>query len=381
LDKPDLFILFFVKIIFAFTLWTGLILNFKFHTNNTNIFSWRNILKHVNIPVFIPHLGCPNDCVFCNQKRISGTSSFNKNEVDSIIKNALSTIDTDNTETEIAFFGGSFTGIDRDDMIFLLKTAYKYIENGSVSSIRLSTRPDYINEEILQILKNYGVKTIELGLQSMDDEVLCASKRGHTAKTAIEACKLIKKHNFTLIGQMMIGLPCSTLEKEVYTANIIAELCDGARIYPTVVLRETELCSMAKRNEYTPLRLEDAVTRTGEALLVFDKAEKEVIRIGLQSGDELYDPDVVYGGDYHPAIGELAQNYLYYKKICEILDRVNDDMSGKNLVIYCSLGAVSKVVGQKRINKEKLIKNYNLKSVKVVEKNDIIGYNIILDIL
>jgi len=115
-------------------------------------------LKHVNIPVFIPHLGCPNDCVFCNQKRISGTSSFNKNEVDSIIKNALSTIDTDNTETEIAFFGGSFTGIDRDDMIFLLKTAYKYIENGSVSSIRLSTRPDYINEEILQILKNYGVK-------------------------------------------------------------------------------------------------------------------------------------------------------------------------------------------------------------------------------
>ena len=338
-------------------------------------------MKHVNIPVFIPHLGCPNDCVFCNQKRISGTSSFNKNEVDSIIKNALSTIDTANTETEIAFFGGSFTGIDRDDMIFLLKTAYKYIENGSVSSIRLSTRPDYINEEILQILKNYGVKTIELGLQSMDDEVLCASKRGHTAKTAIEACKLIKKHNFTLIGQMMIGLPCSTPEKEVYTANIIAELCDGARIYPTVVLRETELCSMAKRNEYTPLRLEDAVTRTGEALLVFDKAEKEVIRIGLQSGDELYDPDVVYGGDYHPAIGELAQNYLYYKKICEILERINAGTTDKNLVIYCSVGAVSKVVGQKRINKEKLIKNYNLKSVKVVEKNDIIGYNIILDIL
>ena len=138
---------------------------------------------------------------------------------------------------------------------------------------------------------------------------------------------------------------------------------------------------MAKRNEYTPLKLEDAVRRTGEALLVFDKAEKEVIRIGLQSGDELYDPDVVYGGDYHPAIGELAQTYLYYKKICEILERINTDTNGKNLVIYCSFGAVSKVVGQKRINKEKLIKNYNLKSVKVVEKIDIIGYNIILDIL
>jgi len=338
-------------------------------------------LRHVNIPVFIPHLGCPNDCVFCNQKRISGTSSFNKNDVDSIINNALSTIDAENTETEIAFFGGSFTGIDRADMLFLLETAYKYIEKGSVSSIRLSTRPDYIDEEILSILKKYKVKTIELGLQSMDDEVLIASKRGHTADTAVSACKLIKSYNFNLIGQMMIGLPCSTLEKEVYTAEIIASLCDGARVYPTVVLSETELCRMAKNNEYSPLKLDDAIMRTGEVLLVFDKAGKEVIRIGLQSGDELYDPDVVYGGDYHPAVGELALNYVYYKKICQKLDQSEIDLSGKNLIIYCSMGAVSKVVGQKRLNKLKLIKNYNLKSVKVVEKYDIIGYNIILDIL
>ncbi len=338
-------------------------------------------MKHVNIPVFIPHLGCPNDCVFCNQKRISGTSSFNKNDVDTIIKKALSTIDTENCETEIAFFGGSFTGIDTADMIFLLKTAYKYIRNGLVNSIRLSTRPDYINDEILEILSSYGVKNIELGLQSMDNDVLLLSKRGHTAECAVDACKKIKQHNFNLIGQMMIGLPGSTLEKELYTAEIIAELCDGARVYPTVVLRETELCNMAKNNKYSPLKLDDTVMRTGEVLRVFDRAGKDVIRIGLQSGDELYDPDVVYDGDYHPAIGELAENYVFYKSICTLLDNIPTNTSGKNLIVYCPVGCVSKVIGQKKINKTKLIKNYNLKSVKAVEKNDIIGYNIKLDIL
>ena len=338
-------------------------------------------MKHVNIPVFIPHLGCPNDCVFCNQKHISGTSSFNKYDVENIIENALSTIDTDSSETEIAFFGGSFTGIDREDMIYLLNIAHKYIKKGLVSSIRLSTRPDYINPEILSILKSYGVKTIELGLQSMDDEVLSACKRGHTKECAVNACIMIKEHNFSLIGQMMIGLPSSTPEKELYTAEIIASLCDGARVYPTVVLKETELCSMARSGLYTPLNLDDAIKRTGEVLLVFEKKGKDVIRIGLQSGDELYDPDIVYGGDYHPAIGELAENYVFYKKICNIIDTDKEAYLNKNIVIYCPKGATSKVIGQKKINKIKLIKNYNIKYIKVVEKNDIIGYNIELDIL
>lgn len=336
-------------------------------------------MKHVNIPVFIPHLGCPNDCVFCNQKRISGTSSFNITDTDNIIKEALSTVDPRQCEAEIAFFGGSFTGIPREDMLYLLKTAYEYVKTGRVSSIRLSTRPDYIDGEILEILQSYGVKTIELGLQSMDDGVLKASRRGHTAEQAVAACRLIKEYGFTLIGQMMIGLPCSTLEKELYTARLIAELCDGARIYPTVVLRETALCEMAKRGDYSPLELEDAIVRTGEALAVFEEHNKQVIRIGLQSGDGLYDPDVVYGGDYHPAIGELAENYLYYKKIAGKLK--NTDPRGKTLTVYCSAGSTSKVIGQKKRNKEKLIKNYNLKCLKVVEKKDVIGYNIKLDIL
>ena len=338
-------------------------------------------MRHINIPIFIPHLGCPNDCVFCNQKRISGTTCFIKEDTDRLISQALETTDSENCDIEIAFFGGSFTGIDREDMIYLLKTAHKYIEQGRVNSIRLSTRPDYIDREILEILKAYGVKTVELGLQSMDDGVLMATKRGHTSEQARSACRLIKEYGFTLIGQMMIGLPLSTAEKEIMTARTIAELCDGARIYPTVVLRETELCQMAKRGEYTPLTLDEAVERTGEALLIFRNADKAVIRIGLQSGDELYDPDVVYGGDYHPAIGELAENYVIYKKITEILDSMNTVLEGRQLTVYCPSGWMSKVVGQKRINKEKLIKNYKFKCVKVVEKKDIIGYNIKLELL
>lgn len=334
-------------------------------------------MRHVNIPIFIPHLGCPNDCVFCNQKHISGTSSFNKTEVDSIIIRALSTVDENNSDVEIAFFGGSFTGIDRDTMIYLLETAYKYVVSKRVSSIRLSTRPDYISDEILGILKQYGVKTIELGLQSMDDTVLSACKRGHTAKRAVDACRLIKKYGFTLIGQMMIGLPCSTLEKELYTATLIADMCDGARIYPTVVLRSTELCDMAKSGDYTPLDLDDSIKRTGECLCIFTDAGKPVIRIGLQSGDELYDPDVVYGGDYHPAIGELAENYVFFKKICEKMVGA----FGKSVTVYCPRGCTSKVIGQRKRNKLNLEKIYNLKCLKVVEKNDIMGYNIELDIL
>lgn len=336
-------------------------------------------MRHVNIPVFIPHLGCPNDCVFCNQKRISGTSCFKIENVEAIIQEALSTVDPKKHQCEIAFFGGSFTGIDREDMVYLLEIAKKYIDSGFVQSIRLSTRPDYIDGEILRILADYGVKNIELGLQSMDEEVLKLSKRGHTRQQAIDACRLIKQHNFNLYGQMMIGLPGSNLEKELETARIIGSMCDGARIYPTVVLRETELCQMAKRGEYTPLKLEDAIMRTGECLSILEEADCPAIRIGLQSGDELYDPDVVYGGDYHPAIGELAENYVYYKKIEKALD--GRQTEGKGLIIYCPVGCISKAVGQKKANKIKLIKNYNLKWVKAVEKQEILGYNVLLDLI
>ena len=237
--------------------------------------------RHVNIPIFIPHLGCPNDCVFCNQRTISGHGDFNIDTVKDEIEEALSTISAD-TEREIAFFGGSFTGIDRKLMIKLLDLAQEYVDKGEVSEIRLSTRPDYINEEILDILSKYSVKTIELGLQSLNDKVLLASKRGHNTEVALSACKHIKERGFSLIGQMMIGLPSATCEDEVKTAELICDVgADGARVYPTVVFAQTELAYMTERGDYKPLELDDAVERTKNVLSVFDKRKIPCIRVGL----------------------------------------------------------------------------------------------------
>ncbi len=176
-------------------------------------------MRHINIPIFIPHLGCPHDCVFCNQRTISGKKEFDLSSVDSDINTALSSINAGDAEVEIAFFGGSFTGIDRGLMVTLLKKAEKYISEGKVHSVRLSTRPDYIDEEILNILKEHHVRNIELGIQSMSDDVLSACKRGHTAEQTVNACQLIVENGFDLVGQMMIGLPCSSQIDEINTAK------------------------------------------------------------------------------------------------------------------------------------------------------------------
>ena len=243
--------------------------------------------KHRNIPIFVPHLGCPNTCVFCNQRKISGCEKADFSSVSNEIEEALSTI-PDGTDVQIAFFGGSFTGIDRSDMIYLLETAKKFIDGGRVESIRLSTRPDYIDEEILDILSRYGVKTVELGIQSMDDAVLSASGRGHTAAQTEHACSLITSRGFELVGQMMTGLPSSTLEAELYTAKRICEMgATGARIYPTVVFKGTELHSMMERGEYESRELERVVDEGAAVLAVFIENGVSVIRVGLQSSELL----------------------------------------------------------------------------------------------
>ena len=336
-------------------------------------------MRHINIPIFIPHMGCPNMCVFCNQRSISGKMSFDISRVKNEIEEALSTTKKDD-DIEIAFFGGSFTGIDRELMVSLLSLAQKYIDEGRVSSIRLSTRPDYINDEILDILSSYSVKTIELGLQSMDDEVLEKTKRGHTSLCAENACKLIKERGFSLIGQMMIGLPSSTVEKEIYTAKRICEVgADGARIYPTVVFYETELCQMMQSGVYSPLSNKEAVERTKEALKIFVANDVPCIRVGLQSGENLSDASLVAGGANHSAIGELSMSALYLDKICEYIDAHAPEKMPEKIKIYCPKGDISKIVGQKRKNMQKIYEKYGIKSAKVLEKNELLSYNIIID--
>ncbi len=331
--------------------------------------------KHVNIPIFIPHLGCPNQCVFCNQRTISGVEKFNIIDVKEQIDIALSTVDNEQ-EAEIAFFGGSFTGIDRDLMENLLSLAYGYVIDGRVSSIRCSTRPDYVNEEILEILKRYSVKTIELGLQSSDDNVLYSVKRGHTYADELRACRLIKEYGFELVGQMMIGLPGATPQNEIATAEFIVKCgADGARIYPTIVFKETELYQMSLDGVYTPLDIDSAVQRSANVLKVFISSGIDVIRIGLCSSENLSDDSKYYAGPNHPAIGELIASEVYLDLIVQGIEK-NKARKHNVLRVYVSKGELSKAIGQKKRNKNMIIQNYGYLDVIYEEDSTLQKYEV-----
>jgi len=357
--------------------------------------------RHINIPIFIPHLGCPNQCVFCNQKKISGHSCFDRTAVRGEIEAAVATTDAD-SEAEIAFFGGSFTGIDRDDMVYLLSLAKEYIDGGKVTAIRLSTRPDYIDDEILTILQKYGVTDIELGLQSLNDDVLAASKRGHTAEQARNACRLIHTYGFSLVGQMMIGLPHSTVKDECETAAEIASLCDAARIYPTVVFYDTELCDMTENGDYTPLSMTEAVWRSTAVLEIFVEKHIPVIRLGLCAADNLFLPHTIAGGAYHSAFGELCAGEYYRRLIVRELEKIGDrngspvadktvsnpadsivDNSadravydGRRLTVYANPSEMSKISGQHKKNKMYLCETYRFHDVRIVGDDGIGQWNV-----
>jgi len=332
--------------------------------------------RHVNIPIFIPHLGCPNQCVFCNQKTISGVCEFDPSRLSKIINESLETVDAD-AEVEIAFFGGSFTGIDRELMTSILDVAYNYVKAGKVSSIRCSTRPDYIDKEVLEILSKRGVKHIELGLQSISERVLLASKRGHTCADAEKACKMIVDFGFQLVGQMMIGLPESTPEDELQTARFIVKSgASGARIYPTVVFRDTELCNMAECGEYMPLSVDEAIERSARVYSVFFDNNIDVIRIGLCSSENLSSNETYYSGPNHPAIGELVLNKFYYEKIIEsarCISLTQNDI----LKVKVAKGSLSKAIGQKKTNKILLKKELRIKDA-VFEECDTVGFGEVL---
>ena len=326
-------------------------------------------MMHRNIPIFIPHMGCPNQCVFCNQRSISGCQSFREEDVVNQIETALSTVPTD-ADTEIAFFGGSFTGIDRALMLRLLDTAERYVKARRVSGIRLSTRPDYISTEILQILSRYSVRTIELGLQSMDDGVLLASQRGHTAGQAAKACRAVVDAGFSLVGQMMIGLPKGTLQNELVTAQSICDLgASAARIYPTVVFYGTPLCEMVTNGSYAPLSVEEAVVRTAKIYEVFCERGIPCIRIGLCASDELFSEAHVMAGPNHAALGELVQSEYAYSKLLESLSHAG--LLGKEVVLLLPKREVSRFVGQKRRNLLRLEQESGTLVRRVLGKEDL----------
>ena len=257
-------------------------------------------------------------CSFCNQKTISGTAKkLTKEDIDNAVKIATAR-EYDKANSEIAFFGGSFTAIDKDYITYLLESAYPYVEKGLFKGIRCSTRPDAINEEILVLLKKYGVTAIELGAQSMSDKVLEMNNRGHTAQDVINATNLIKKHGFECGLQMMTGLYGDTYESVIETAEKIISLKpDTVRIYPTVVLENTRLAELFYKMEYFPLSVNESVEICSRLLGMFNDAGIKVIRLGLHSGGNVEEGFVA--GAYHPAFRELCESRLYFEKCCKII--------------------------------------------------------------
>ena len=285
--------------------------------------------KQYIIPIFVPHLGCPNDCIFCNQKSISGQKkNMTKEEAKKIIDDYLKSIKKEEAQIEIAFFGGSFTAIEPKLQEELLQVAYEYVKNGEVDSIRISTRPDCIDKETLKRLKKYKVKTIELGVQSANDYILKRAGRGHTFEDVKKASKMIRWNGFTLGHQMMVGLPESTRIDEVNTAKALVKLKPKmVRIYPVLVVKNTKLEKEYENGTYEPLSVVQAVEACKEIVRIFADKNIDIIRIGLQNTDEISDPkndkSEVVAGPYHPAFRQLVESAMWYDAIVAKIKKLN----------------------------------------------------------
>lgn len=321
------------------------------------------------IPIFVPHIGCPNDCVFCNQRRITGQNNVvaNKEYVHSIVEKYIKTIDSD-TYTEIAFFGGSFTAIDLRIQEELLSVAKYYKDLNIVNSIRCSTRPDAINDNILKLQKKYGMDIIELGIQSLDDEVLKLSNRGHTRNHSIEASRLIKEHGFTLGHQIMPGLPGSNREKDINTCiESISMKPDIVRIYPTLTIKDTELFDMYENGTYKPLSLEEAIEISAHIYSLYAVNNINVIRIGLQNTDSINEDEDVKAGPFHPAFRQLVEERIYYFALFNKLRNMN--LVNKSIEIWAPDNLISNIAGQKKANIKQLKKELSIKQISFKKNN------------
>ena len=320
--------------------------------------------KQYIIPIFVPHLGCPNDCTFCNQTKISGQQKqVTENDVRDTIDYYLSNFKEKNTYKEVAFFGGSFTGIDIETQNKLLGAAYDYIKEKKIDGIRISTRPDYIDKATLKRLKKYKVKTIELGCQSSNDFVLKKAKRGHTFEDIKQASKLIRRYRFTLGHQMMIGMQDSNEIDDLNTAKDLAKLKPKiVRIYPVLVIKGTELEKEMNEGNYEPLDLEKAVERCKEITYFFNSKKIKVIRIGLQTTDTICSPEKegseVVAGPYHEAFRQLVESSIYYDIIVSRIKNIN--MNVKEVEIRVNPQDINNVVGYKKQNIQKLKEAYDV---------------------
>lgn len=327
----------------------------------------KRVKKEYIIPIFVPNLGCPNDCTFCNQTKISGKSTdVTAEDVRKTIDFYLKNFKDDKKYVEVAFFGGSFTGIDLKIQNELLEAANEYIKDGKVGSIRISTRPDYIDKKILRRLKKYHVKTIELGVQSSNNEVLKASKRNHTFEDVVKASKLIRRKGFILGHQMMVGMPESTVKDEIKTAEDLIRLKPKmVRIYPVLVIKGTELARQYSKGDYKALTIEQAVERCKDIYYLFARNNIDVIRIGLQPSGEIMDPtkdgSSILAGPFHPAFRQLVESSMWYDSIEERIKEFNSKI--KKIEIRVNSEDVNNVIGNKKENIIKIKDKYELDTV------------------
>ena len=327
--------------------------------------------KHYTIPIFIPELACPFQCVFCNQRKITGKKLIpDDREIKKTVEDHIASFKIKNRIVEIGFFGGSFTGIPMDQQEHYLKLIQPYLESNQVSGIRLSTRPDYISVEVLELLKKYNVTTIELGAQSMDDEVLKASFRGHTVQQTEEASQLILEYGFELGLQMMIGLPGDTFEKSLRTAHRIIELgASNTRIYPTVVIKDTALNKWFDEGKFIPLSLEESIHWTKQILPVFEQAKLKVLRVGLHPSEGLLNGEDLIAGPFHQSFKELVLTEIW----SDLLKPLTELKAKKNIEIIVPEKEINYAIGYQAKNKKMLMEHFD--EVKYIDSPDFIDRN------
>jgi len=332
--------------------------------------------KNYIIPVFIPELACPNRCIFCDQHALSGQMKApDVKETTAIIESHLQTINNENAKIEIGFFGGNFTGIPMTQQEEYLKLANQYLIANKIHAIRISTRPDYINEEVLKLLKKFNVQTIELGAQSMNDEVLKQSGRGHTAADVTTASTIIRNAGFSLGLQMMIGLPGDDTEKNISTANkIIALGADNTRIYPLLVIKDTELADQFRIGKYKPLSIEEAVEQTKNVYLLFEKANIKILRVGLHPSEALLNGDNLVAGPFHTSFRELVLSSIWKDIFSPLL--MNQNKS--SITIHVPENEYNYAIGYSSQNKNLLLQDY--KNVIVLRDASLTKRNFYVDI-
>lgn len=332
--------------------------------------------SHYIIPIFVPHEGCPHNCVFCNQGTITGNEEIvDENYTEDIIEDYLKTIDTSNSIVEVSFFGGTFTAIDKVKQKKLLKVAKEYKDKGQINFIRLSTRPDYIDDDILTNLKDYGVDIIELGIQSMDEEVLIKSGRGHSEEDVYKASKLIKEYGFTLGHQIMLGLPGDNFQKDIQTTEkVISMQPDICRIYPALVVKNTPMETMYNTGIYKPYSLKEAVVICKIVYGMLISNGINVIRVGLQPTEEINVGREIIAGPFHPAFRELVESSILNDMIYEALSEEEIE----DLYIEINSRDLSKLYANKKEFFYDIVTKLKTDKVKVIQNNAIGLGNIIL---